>query len=281
MPGCRIFVGRNVITQEMYYKGQVILTYTVYYPQFSLGHNTRRNVHRNMHRNMQHGISHNMKNNLQHDIQYNMQHNMMHNIPNDMQQSMPDMLILDQLNAYYSTKAVMYINKNVRNLYQEAMVDYEYSVANQFPVRQYDIYVDFQVTYNRDCILSIYFDRYEYTGGAHGTTVRFSDSWNIGCSRPLTLMDLFPPDTNIREYYISAIIEQIRHEVQNEPMLYFEDYENLVNQYFRPSSFYLTGDGVVIYFQQYEIAPYASGIPEFLIPFGADGANLPLPGRCP
>ena len=30
-------------------------------------------------------------------------------------------------------------------------------------------------------------------------------------------------------------------------------------------NFYITGDGVVIFFNQYEIAPYSSGIPTFLV----------------
>ena len=155
------------------------------------------------------------------------------------------------------------------------MVDYEYSVINQFPLRQYEVYVDFNVTFNLSCILSLYFDCYEYRGGAHGSTIRTSDSWDIFCSRPITLMNLFPPHTNIKEYYINAIIEQIRHEVQNGSSLYFDDYENLVKQYLSLSNFYLTYDGVVIYFQQYEIAPYATGIPEFLIPYSKEGASLP------
>jgi len=224
MPECRIFVGKNVITQEMYYKNQVILTYTVNYPYFTSHYN---------------------------------------------------LLILEQINAYYRTRAMMYINKEIKNLYMQATVDYEYAMANQFPVRQYEIYEDFTVTYNRDCILSFYFDRYVYTGGAHGSTVRTSDSWNIACSRPLSITDLFSAGTDIREYYIREILEQIKNEPQNGIMMYFDDYENLVKENLNLSNFYLTNDGVVIYFQQYEIAPYASGIPEFLIPFSEDGAVLP------
>lgn len=225
MPECRIFVAKNVLTDELYYKEQVILTYTIYYPHLLSKHN---------------------------------------------------LLILDQINAYYRTKAMMYINKNVNNLYQQAMVDYEYAVANKFPVRQYDVYADFYVTYNRNCILSLYFDLYEYTGGAHGSTVRTSDTWDISLSRLVSLSDLFPPGTNVRDYYIREIAERIKHESQNGYMMYFENYEDMIKQYLNLNNFYLTYDGVVIYFQQYEIAPYASGIPEFLIPYGADGANLPL-----
>jgi hypothetical protein len=57
--------------------------------------------------------------------------------------------------------------------------------------------------------------------------------------------------------------------------VYFENYAELVNENFKPSHFYLSKDGVVIYFQQYDIAPYATGMPSFTIPYGPGGAILP------
>lgn len=51
---------------------------------------------------------------------------------------------------------------------------------------------------------------------------------------------------------------------------YYEDYPALLYSAFHADSFFLTQDGVVIYYQQYDIAPYGAGIPEFLIPFSQD-----------
>ena len=47
---------------------------------------------------------------------------------------------------------------------------------------------------------------------------------------------------------------------------YFDDYAKLIQNTFNPDSFYLFPGGVVIYFQQYDIAPYATGLPEFVLP---------------
>jgi hypothetical protein len=51
----------------------------------------------------------------------------------------------------------------------------------------------------------------------------------------------------------------------------------LVNENLKVNNFYLTKEGVVIYFQQYDIAPYSSGLPTFVIPYGPGGAVTP---RC-
>ena len=55
-----------------------------------------------------------------------------------------------------------------------------------------------------------------------------------------------------------------------EPVSYthlFDDYPELLRSTFQAGNFYLTPEGIVIYYQQYDIAPYSSGITEFLLPF--------------
>ena len=48
---------------------------------------------------------------------------------------------------------------------------------------------------------------------------------------------------------------------------YFENYKELINKTFNPNSFYCTPEGISVYYQQYDIAPYSSGIREFLMPY--------------
>ena len=183
--------------------------------------------------------------------------------------------LTNKLNSLYRTKAVMYERSNIMNLYQMAMVEYEYSIANNFPVRQFEAYVDYMITYNQNCYLSLYFDQYEYAGGAHGLTVRYSDTWNLPKSKRIELSEMFPHRPNYREFIIQSINKQIENEIANGNTMYFEDYPKLVNENFKVNNFYLTKEGLVIYFQEYDIAPYASGIPTFVIPYGPGGAMMP------
>ena len=221
-----IFVYEDVIQDDLYYKGQLILSYTVKFPRFI---------------------------------------------------SACYQVALDKINNYYKTKANMYVQTDIGNLYQNAAVDYEYAVSNNFPVRSFEVITEFVVTYNRDCVLSLYFDRYEYTGGAHGSTVRTSDTWNVACSSPVRLDSLFPFAYDLDEYVTDNIARQINQlaMTEAESFPYFDDYEVLVREHFNPYSFYLTYKDVIIYYQQYDIAPYSTGIPEFLIPYGIGAAIRP------
>lgn len=224
MQGYRVIVREKVIQQEMYYKNQNIMKYTIKYPQFM---------------------------------------------------SMHFQPFLDKLNSFYRTRALMYERSNIMNLYQMAMVEYEYSIANNFPVRQFEAYVDYQVTYNQNCAISLYFDQYEYAGGAHGLTIRSSDTWNLIKSKKIELNDIFVHKNDRKDYLSGLIIGQIEEANKQGDSIYFENYADLVKENLKLNNFYLTPEGVVIYFQQYDIAPYASGITTFLIPYSPGGAVQP------
>lgn len=174
---------------------------------------------------------------------------------------------LNRINSFYKMKALQYQQYCKNTLFRRAVKEYEYAVANGFPVRAFDAVLAYKVTYNDDCTLSLYFDRYEYTGGAHGSTTRYSDTWNLLNSSIITLNQMFSRSINYVDYSIKWILKQIEIDIKNGQNIYFEDYEKNVKKYFNPEHFYLTPKGIVVYFQQYEIAPYSSGIVEFLIPY--------------
>ena len=57
--------------------------------------------------------------------------------------------------------------------------------------------------------------------------------------------------------------EKVTEGMQEEPERYFQDYVEPE----QIQAFHLENDGLIIYFGEYEIAPYAAGLPEFYIPF--------------
>lgn len=167
------------------------------------------------------------------------------------------------VNKYYKDKALALQNNFRTKLYQMAVDQYLDDIKNGFPVRVFEALQTFKVTYNKACIISIYFDNYQYTGGAHGLTVRSSQTWNLKTGKMIKLRELYGCSGNYKSYIKRKVIEQI----SENPDTYFENYEELVEQTFDVNNFYCTPQGVVVYFQQYDIAPYASGIREFLLPY--------------
>ncbi len=167
------------------------------------------------------------------------------------------------INQFYRDRAFALRMYFRTKLYQMAVEQYLHDIENDFPVRVFEGLQVFKLTYNKACIISLYFDNYEYTGGAHGLTSRSSQTWNLQTGEMLELSQLFADSFDYKSYLIQQIIEQIKEN----PDIYFDNYEELVVQNFNENSFYCTPEGLVIYYQQYDIAPYSSGIREFLLAY--------------
>lgn len=173
-------------------------------------------------------------------------------------------ICLFKVNRFYRSQALEYKRYCETKLFPMAVQQYKDAIENGFPVRVFEVMQVYEVTYSQACIISLYYDRYEYTGGAHGNTIRQSQTWQLKRCGLLKLDQLVRCPPNYRFYILSEVAKQI----SKEPEIYFEDYKELIVKTFNKDSFYCTQKGIVIYYQQYDIAPYSSGIREFLIPYG-------------
>ena len=123
--------------------------------------------------------------------------------------------------------------------------------------------LDFHVTREDDAFLSLYLDAYEYTGGAHGNTVRTGDTWHMPAGTPCTLRELLPQARWWRRTALDEIRRQIGARVAAGESLFFEDWVKLASVHFCPDRFYLEGENAVVFYPLYTIAPYVEGIPTF------------------
>lgn len=176
-----------------------------------------------------------------------------------------------RINRHYEMQASRFMNRATTTLYRMAVQQYRDSQANGFPFHAYDCVMQVTVTYNRNCHLSSYTDQYEYTGGAHGNTLRLSDTFSLRTGARLSLSDFFPRGTNLQRVFLGQILAQAEHNMQQEPGIYFDNYRALIVQYFDSDSYYLSPEGVNIYYQQYQIAPYSTGIVVFTVPYSVLG----------
>ena len=183
-------------------------------------------------------------------------------------------MALNRLNHYYRQQALAYEGYCRGEFYKQAVEEYKNAVENGYPVRAFDTVQTYTITYNENCTLSLYFEQYQYTGGAHGMTIRFSDTWNLQSCCKIALGHMFSRFINYKDYIIKNITDQIAEQIAKGNDIYFDNYQENVANYFDPNNFYLTREGGVIYYQLYEIAPYSSGIPEFTIPYYPKGMAL-------
>lgn len=118
-----------------------------------------------------------------------------------------------------------------------------------------------------------------YSGGAHGSAWVGFDHIDLQNRRLVTLSDLFSKAeqqalTRLAEPYFRRDNEVEPSVALNESGYWFEN-----DQFKLPTQFALTEKGMLFIYGQYEVAPYAAGMPAFVVPYSAiakakDGKSL-------
>lgn len=173
----------------------------------------------------------------------------------------------EKINSQINMQVDEYFKYASNTLYNQAIDTYLYSQKNNFPFHAFEAYMVYTITFNDNCFLSLYIDKYEFTGGAHGNTTRTSNTWELCTGQSIYLYCFFKPNTNYTNMIIQEIIKQAEENLKENPLIYFDNYMELIIKNFNPNSFYMSPNGITIYYQQYDIAPYVTGIVEFTIPY--------------
>jgi hypothetical protein len=122
---------------------------------------------------------------------------------------------------------------------------------------KYDFEQVFAVTFNREGVLSVLVDQYGYTGGAHGGTVRSGHTFSLKDGKPVELKDLLKAAPNYKQQLDKMLKDDSKD-------ITFPDTPGGLTS---DPNFYVSEGGISIFYQQYEIAPYAAGIPTFTYNF--------------
>ncbi|MFM9281075.1 PdaC/SigV domain-containing protein [Paenibacillus jiagnxiensis] len=139
-------------------------------------------------------------------------------------------------------------------------------IGEATPDRPYQFESNYAVIYNRGGFISLIVDDYSYYGGAHGSTARTAFTFSLEDGKQLGLGDVLKANPDYKKTLNNKLLKQVP--VSNG---YLDGFKGLSDK----PDFYVTGTGIVIFFQQYEYTAYAAGIPEFyyafadLLPAGA------------
>ncbi len=135
--------------------------------------------------------------------------------------------------------------------------------------------ISYSVVHADKNLLSILFSNYSYTGGAHGNAGSVAYNYDLNRGVMLKLADLFQPNSNylkaISDYCIAKIKKS---DVGDDEWIRTgagpkaENYE----------SWNITPEGLQITFDAYQVAAYAAGPQEVLIPYSALKSIIKLEG---
>lgn len=116
----------------------------------------------------------------------------------------------------------------------------------------------YQIVYQSDEELTFKLMRYEYTGGAHGNTTAKNFNFDLTNLKDINFNDKFKAlDPEKVAQYCTTYLHEKKIPIFGEKVEVFPEFFKIWN---------FTGEGLLLTFPQYTIAPYSSGLIEVHIP---------------
>lgn len=153
------------------------------------------------------------------------------------------------------------INRQIKNMVTDAIGNVR---AMGIELKEFERKTTLDIDYDYskyDELLSVQLITYIYSGGAHGSTQIDPITVNTLTGNIYTFKDLFKNEIE----GISFVEKYILDTIMKDPEWYFENYEQTIKDKHGEYDFYFDGNSLVVYFGEYDIAPYASGIRYFKI----------------
>lgn len=167
--------------------------------------------------------------------------------------------------------------QDCKNDQQEQLKD---AASNDLPptALMYDQTVEPDISFANDQVMSVVSLGYSYTGGAHGNYGYDAHTYNLKTGAEISLADLVQPN-QLQAFYKRVSTKLL---AQNRDLLFPEtatdierfvkgpkatSTESQISQFGHITNWYLTNEGIVFFYNPYEIAPYAAGVQEVTLPF--------------
>lgn len=165
--------------------------------------------------------------------------------------------VLTNINS--TIKSDVYDFKN--GLLKEEEEYNEYAAENSLESAEYKVLSNYAVTFNKNYALSTIVGLMAF-GGHSGPKYNELNNYNFDLSTGniLSIKDIFKEGID----YIKVITDYVNYKINQNKDFYYKD---VIVDIPDDQSFYITDDGLVIYFGLDEIAPESFGIPKFKMAF--------------
>jgi hypothetical protein len=168
------------------------------------------------------------------------------------------------INAYMDQLAADALEAN-QTMASDAVSAYENNPADFF---QWTDDIGGEIVWQTSRYASVVIDQTDYLGGAHPNTLRSSVTFDLDTGDGVPLAEFFTiSESQMIDLLVDLVFEQASSLVDESGVLLYDCDEATIRAAFRTEQYYLSEIGLTLYFQPYDIAPYAAGLPEFVIPY--------------
>ncbi len=145
--------------------------------------------------------------------------------------------------------------------------DYEATAEEGWEWYAYESQLTAEVVRCDSQVLSIRFNGYSYSGGAHGYSFSYGRSYDVQSGSRLSLAFLSATGADFPTYALERVTELCGSEAYSGLVFDTAVDQEALSDVVSDEQFLLTEDGVVFLADPYVIGPYSSGIIEFTLPY--------------
>lgn len=156
------------------------------------------------------------------------------------------------------------LRDEAEELSARAQEDFTYFRTEGTEFHTYALEASYELTLNTPQYASFLRTHYYYGGGAHGEITLTGDTFDMSAGARLELGNLFTvPEEEYLPRLLAEVDRQLKAHAENDGWPVWTEEE--MQSAFDPACFYLTPEGLTVYYQLYSLGPYALGTPEFPI----------------
>jgi len=167
----------------------------------------------------------------------------------------------------YSTSVYTKLDTVINDIladYQQLKKDEDFNAELSW-MYTWEIISDMEIVFNDYNLLCYSIDKYEFTGGAHGTSLIIFNNIEIENQKVIELKDIFIEnyEDKLLEIILQKLVKNFELNSTEKLNEYLFDYKEVEIT----PNFYLDHSGIGFVYNQYEIAPYALGQIYVFIPY--------------
>ena len=194
----------------------------------------------------------------------------------EMRVTLPACEGLPQIDSYYKALYDDLYATSTLNAEEAAQRRSEF-VTDGLDFTPWAVEVDCEITRNDGVTLSVLREIYESFGGAHPSITYRAETFDVATQGRLLLSDLF---TVSEDVYLPRLRDMIlpqmdKQETEN-GVFYYDFAREQLMTLLDPTDFALTEDSLLIFYNEYALAPRAAGLQHFYLPL-SDLADIVKP----
>ncbi len=144
-----------------------------------------------------------------------------------------------------------------------ALEAYENSLTEGYEFLPYMAEHSFEITYNRDKLISLILSDCIFAGWTHPDYMMYAVTYNLETGKAVSLGELL----NMSEEDVyEKVFDLFKNMIEQNPESFYHDSLVCLEEALSELKWYLAEDGIHFFINPYEIAPYAAGVIETVLP---------------